>query len=148
MHLRLGADRPPTGAQLGRRAELAALEWQRGSSVTLAILETGEDVCRGEVRVHSVDWENRRAELAVWVAVERRGAGIGGRALTLAAGWLLTGCGLERVALLTEPTNARMIGAAQAAGFSREGVLRGYALERGRRVDKVVLSRVRRDLAG
>ena len=67
-------------------------------------------------------------------------------AVTRAARWLLGPCGLERVAVLTETDNEPMIRAALAAGFSREGVLRGHTRERGRRVDAVVLSLLPADL--
>jgi RimJ/RimL family protein N-acetyltransferase len=39
-----------------------------------------------------------------------------------------------------------MLGAARAAGFQFEGILRGYQRERGARVDCAVLSLVRSDL--
>ncbi len=41
-----------------------------------------------------------------------------------------------------------MLRAAAAAGFQREGVLRGFLREQGARVDVAVLSLVQRDLAG
>lgn len=147
LHLRLGEGRPPSGAELGRRAEQAELHWRSGELATLTIVEPPEDVCRGEVRVQRLDWENRRVQLAIWVAPERRGRGFGRRALKLASGWLLSGLGVERVGLISELDNAPLLGAARAVGFADEGLLRGYALgPRGERVDSVVLSRVRADL--
>jgi RimJ/RimL family protein N-acetyltransferase len=98
--------------------------------------------------VHEVDWDNRRAELAVWVAAQYRGRGMARRSLALTGRWLLTECGFERVGLLVEPSNLASLNAALAAGFTNEGVLRGYTVERGRRVDSVALSIVRADLAG
>lgn len=148
MHARLGERRPPSGADLGRRAELAALDRAAGATVTLAMTEPPDDTCRGEVRVHSVDWINSRADLGVWVAPHSRNRGLARRALALASDWLLGDCGLTRVGLLTEPDNAAMIAAARAAGFCFEGVLRGHTLERGVRVDNAVLSRTRADLRG
>ncbi len=148
LHLRLGQERPPSGAELGRRTELAAAQREAGESLVLTILEHGADICRGQLGVHEVDWENRRAELAVWVAPHYRGRGTARRALALAGRWLLTDCGLERVGLLIEPSNLAPILAARAAGFRQEGVLRGYTLEQGRRVDSAALSLVRTDLSG
>jgi RimJ/RimL family protein N-acetyltransferase len=146
LHLRLGEDRPPSGAQLGRRAERELAERADGTHATLTILEPGSDVCRGQVDVHRIDWENARAELGIWLAPQVRGRGLGARALKLAAVWLLTDCGLERLQVLTEPDNEPMIRAAQAAGFSREGVLRGYERERGHRVDMAIMSLLPSDL--
>ena len=66
----------------------------------------------------------------------------------MVADWLLRECPLERVQLLTEHDNERMLRCARAAGFSYEGILRAYTHEHGVRVDNAVLSMVRRDLAG
>src|SRR5947209_10895401 len=148
LHLRLGEARPPSGAELGRRCEQAELRREAGESMMLSILEPGSDTCHGEIRVHNLDWQNLRAELGVWVAVQRRGAGLARRALALVAPWLLRECGLERVGLFTEADNAAMISAARGAGFRQEGTLRGYTLEQGRRVDNVALSLVRGDVLG
>lgn len=146
LHLRMVEERPPTGAELGRRAEQAEDDRLAGRNLTLTILEPGDDTCRGQVYVHQVDWDDARAELGVWVAPQRRGRGMGSRALALVGAWLLREAGLERVQVLTEPTNERMIRAAQAGGFTYEGLLRRYMRDRGRRIDAVVLSLVRRDL--
>lgn len=146
LHLRIGEERPPSGAELGRRAERAQAERAAGTAVRLTIIEPGADVCRGQLSVHSVDWDHARAELGIWLAPEARGRGIAGKALRLANGWLLGPCGLERVQVLTEPGNKAMIGAARTAGLLCEGVLRGYTRERGERVDNAVLARVRADL--
>ena len=148
LHTRLGMPRPPSGAELGRRAEQADLRREAGELLGLTIVETGDDVCRGQVDVHALDWENRRAELAIWVAPGYRGRGLGRRALALTARWVLRECDLERVGLLIEPSNVASLCAARAAGFSDEGILRGYALERGRRVDSAALSIIRADLSG
>jgi ribosomal-protein-alanine N-acetyltransferase len=140
LHLRLGEARPPTGAELGRRAERDPGERALGTSATLTILQAGSEDCGGQIYVHHVDWEHDRAELGIWVAPALRSRGLGRRALRLAGGWLLAVCGLDRVQLLTEPGNAAMIRAAEAAGFEREGVLRAYLREGGRRIDVAVLS--------
>mgnify|MGYP001377416290 CR=1 FL=1 len=148
LHLALGEARPPSGAQLGRRAEELEAERGAGSSLILAILAPGEDVCRGEVRVASVDWEHRRAELTWWVVPQLRGRGMGAAALRLASTWLIESAGLVRVALTCPPGHPAALAAAAAAGFQQEGVLRGYLPGDGQRLDVTVLSRVRRDLAG
>jgi RimJ/RimL family protein N-acetyltransferase len=146
LHLRLGEERPPSGAELGRRLERAAAERTRGSRVTLTILVAGGDDCRGRIDVHHLNWEHARAELGIWVAPQLRGRGLGRRALRLAAGWLFDACRLERLAILTEPDNEPMLRAARAAGFVTEGVLREYGRERGRRIDLAIMSLLARDL--
>jgi RimJ/RimL family protein N-acetyltransferase len=147
MHLRLGEDRPPSGAELGRRAERFEDDLATGRLVRLTILVDGTDDCRGQITVHTIDWEHRRAELGIWVAPQLRRQGIATTALRLVAGWLFLACGLQRLTVLTEPANQGMLGAAQAAGFVSEGVLRAYTLERGARVDCAILSLLPSDLA-
>ena len=97
LHLALGERRPPSGAALGRRAELAEAERVAGCSAVLTIVEPDSDVCLGEVRIGGIDWPQGRAELRVWVAPGRRGRGLGRRAHRLVAGWLEAYCGLETV---------------------------------------------------
>ncbi|MGI9184222.1 MAG: GNAT family N-acetyltransferase [Solirubrobacteraceae bacterium] len=146
LYVRLGLERPPSGAELGRRSEYEADERAAGNAVRFTILEPGSDVCRGQLDVHRVDWDHLRAEAGVWVAPEHRGRGLAGAALPLAGGWLFQACGLARLELLTEPDNHAMIAAACRAGLTNEGVLRAYVRERGRRVDLTVLSLLPADL--
>jgi RimJ/RimL family protein N-acetyltransferase len=148
LHVRLGRPRPPSGAELGRLAERAESDRAAGRSITWTILEPGSDICRGQVYADRIDWENLRAELRVWVAPQARRRGLASGALARVGEWLLGEGGLERVQVQTEIDNEPMIGCARAAGFTYEGVLRGYTRERSSRVDNVVLSMVRRDLAG
>jgi RimJ/RimL family protein N-acetyltransferase len=146
LHLRIGETRPPSGAELGRRAERLESERRSGTQMRLTIAAPKSDICRGQVSVHGVDWDHARAELGIWLAPQVRGKGLASRSLRVATEWLLGRCELARVQILTEPNNEAMIGAARAAGFQYEGVLRGYTLDRGDRVDNAVLGRVREDL--
>jgi RimJ/RimL family protein N-acetyltransferase len=157
LHLRMGIPRPPSGAELGRKAERFEPDRLSGRGVTLTILEPPDDTCQGQLDVHRVDWDHARAELGLWVAPARRGRGLARRALALAGPWLLVEAGLERLELLTQTDNEPLQKAARAAGFQFEGVLRGYyrafeglprRFQRGpdARVDMAVLSLVRRDL--
>jgi RimJ/RimL family protein N-acetyltransferase len=97
LHTALREPRPPSGAALGRRAELAESERLAGRSLVLSILEPGADVCVGEVWIEEVDWQQARAVVRVWVAPARRGRGLARRAHRLAEDWLGAYCGLEAV---------------------------------------------------
>jgi RimJ/RimL family protein N-acetyltransferase len=146
----LGLDRPPSGAELGRRVEESAAERAAGSAVWLTILGRAadgfSDVCRGQLEVSDVDADHRRAELSVWVAPRDRRRGLASAALRLGGGWALSAGGLERVALLADPSDPAIRAAAAGAGYRAEGVLRGYRLTRAGRADVEVFSLVRGDL--
>ncbi len=146
LHRRLGLERPPSGAELGRRVEAGAADRAAGAAVWLTIVAPGSDECRGQIDVHAVAWDHLRAELGIWVAPGHRGRGMAADALRLTARWLLETCGLERVQLTTEPDNAPMRRAARRAGLREEGILRGYLRERGQRVDMVMMSVISADL--
>ena len=71
----LGEPRPPSGAELGRRVEWAEAERKAGSRLVLTILQSGSDLCRGEVRVDDADWERGIARLTgKWRAASTRRA--------------------------------------------------------------------------
>jgi RimJ/RimL family protein N-acetyltransferase len=146
LHARLGLDRPPSGAELGRRSEGEAADRDLGIGVRFTILDPGSDTCRGQVDVHRMDWENLRAETGIWIAPQLRGRGLASDALRVTGRWLFGACGLARIEILTEPDNPAMIAAAKAAGFVEEGLLRAYVRERGRRVDLTILSLLPGDL--
>jgi RimJ/RimL family protein N-acetyltransferase len=148
LHLRMGETRPPSGAELGRRAERAEADRVAGRRLALTLVEPGEDSCRGQIYVYRVEWDHAHADLGIWVAPQLRGRGLGARALGLVAPWLLRTTELQRVQVFTESDNEALIRAAKRAGFSYEGVLHGYTRERGRRFDNAVLSMVVRDLTG
>jgi RimJ/RimL family protein N-acetyltransferase len=142
----LGLERPPSGAELGRRVEREAGERAAGAGVWLTILDGESDICRGQLEVGDVDWDHRRAALSLWVAPSDRRRGLGSGALALAGRWLLETCGIMRVELFSRPSNQALASAAASAGFTAEGVLRGYLRERGRRTDAAVYSLVGSDL--
>ena len=146
MHVSFGAERPPSGAELGRQMEREPELRATGARATWTILEPGSDVCRGQVNLHHIDSEHARGELGIWLAPQVRGRGLAQHALRLISGWLFAGA-LERVQLLTDPANEAMIRSATAAGFVHEGVLRSYLRERGKRVDVAVLSLLPTDLS-
>jgi RimJ/RimL family protein N-acetyltransferase len=146
LFIRLGLERPPSGAELGRRIEESEDRRRDGSGVRFTIVLPGDDACHGQIDVHRVDWDHLRVEAGIWVAPGERGRGLASAALPVMARWLFGTCGLQRLELLTEPDNVRMISAARRAGFIEEGVLRAYVRERGQRLDVTVLSLLPADL--
>jgi RimJ/RimL family protein N-acetyltransferase len=146
LYARVGLERPPSGAELGRQIEEAQSEHRNGTRARLTILEPSSDEFRGRIDVHNVDWENVSAELGVWVVPRARSNGLARAALRLVARWLFDRCGLARLELLVEPGNQPMLRAGAAAGFVREGVLRGHARGGKNPRDMVILSLLERDL--
>jgi RimJ/RimL family protein N-acetyltransferase len=146
MYARMGMDKPPSGAELGRHFERVETEREAGNRADLTVVLPNSDTAVGGVDAHRVNWADARAELGLWLAPQVRGRGFAPRALILAAGWLFETCGLHRLQILTEPENRAMVAAAESAGFQWEGVLRGYALERGKRTDQAMLSLLPADL--
>jgi RimJ/RimL family protein N-acetyltransferase len=146
LFVRLGLQRPPSAAELGQRNERQPEERASGVGVRFTIVEPSSDVCRGQLDIHRVDWDDLRAEAGIWVAPAFRGRRLAPAALRLGAGWLFETCELARLELLTEPDNVAMITAAETAGFVNEGTLRAYVNERGRRLDLAILSLLPADL--
>jgi ribosomal-protein-alanine N-acetyltransferase len=134
LYARLGLRRPPSGAELGRQMEAAERERETGMRARLTILQPGSDDCRGRVSVHSIDWNEGRAELGIWLAPQVRGRGLAAAALRLVVRWLFDDWGISLVQLLTEPGNEPMLHAARSAGFVERG------MRRRADVDMIVLS--------
>jgi RimJ/RimL family protein N-acetyltransferase len=128
------------GHDAAGHVERADRGWAEGTAAWFAICEAGSDDYRGEVAVRL---ESRwRGTLEYWVAREARGRGLAARAVRLVTAWALTELGLGRMQLWTEPDNTASQRVAEAAGFTREGVLRGYDEIGGRRVDSVFFGRL------
>jgi ribosomal-protein-alanine N-acetyltransferase len=116
LHVRLGERRPPSGAELGRAAEGAESDRRCGRRLALTVVALGADVCVGQLVVHTVRWQERCAELALWVAPGVRRRGYGKQALGLAARWLGAVSELTSLQLRVDAENEAMLRTAAAAG--------------------------------
>lgn len=99
-------------------------ETERSFAITDAI--TGEVV--GAIARHLR--AEHRAELGYWLAPWGRGRGMATRALRLVGDWSFEVTGLVRLELFTHPDNEASGRVALRAGFYREGVRRGWDLDR------------------
>ena len=94
LHRRLGLSRQPSGAQLGSEVDDELARRRSGEGIKLAIVEPGNNDCRGRVEVGDIDWEQGSASVRVWVVPQLRGRGYEQRAADLAAQWLQASVGL------------------------------------------------------
>ena len=83
-------------------------------------------------------------EIGYWCAPWARGKGVTSAAVRLVRDWAFDELELERLELTTDVDNYGSQRVAQAAGFRREGIMRGYLTARTRRADDVLFG-MRRD---
>ena len=79
-------------------------------------------------------------EFGYWVSAEERGRGYVPRALLLLAGWAVGTMDIRRLQLGTIPGTRASERVAEKTGFSREGVLRSFANQRGDARDVIMWS--------
>ena len=132
-------DQTARGFVARRRADWDG-ETERSFAITDAL--TGELL--GAIARH---WRaEHRAELGYWLAPWARGRGVATRALRLVRDWSFETTGLVRLELFTHPDNEASGRVALRAGFYREGVRRGWDLDReGRPEDDVFYALLRDD---
>ena len=140
----IGADEDPTenGVRrfIARQPGLRA----RGEFLGLVVTDATRRPFLGHVMLHTIAWRHRRAEVGYWLIPSARGRGIGRTAVSLLVDWAFAELGLDRIEITTTPDNEPARRLAESLGFTAEGVLVGRNLERGRRVDVLLLARLRK----
>jgi len=94
--------------------------------------------------LHTLAWRHRRAEVGYWLIPYARGRGVGVTAVGMLVDWAFEELALERIEITTTPDNGPARALAGSLGFNEEGVMLARNLERGRRVDVMILARVRK----
>lgn len=116
---------------------LQATAWpeRRDAFWTIAGADTGEVL--GAI---SIDLNERRqaGEIGYWCGPWARGRGVMTAAVRLVRDWAFDDLELERIEITAHRDNIASQRVALAAGFSREGLMRGYLTARGRRTDDVL----------
>ena len=139
----IGADEDPTenGVRrfIARQPGLRA----RGEFLGLAVTDTTRRPFFGHVMLHTLAWRHRRGEIGYWLIPGARGRGMGKIAVSLLVEWAFQELELDRIEITTTPENTAARALAQSLGFREEGVMIARNLERGRRVDVVLMARVR-----
>jgi RimJ/RimL family protein N-acetyltransferase len=106
--------------------------------------EHGELVGSIDLRVNPAD--PAIGELGYMVGPQARGRGVATHAVELVTRWAFDSLGIERMEILVDPHNEVSVRVAEAAGYAREGVLRGYRPGRdGGRLDLTMYGRLRSD---
>jgi RimJ/RimL family protein N-acetyltransferase len=140
----IGADEDPTehGVRrfIARQPGLRA----RGEFLGLAVTDATKRPFLGHVMLHTVAWRHKRAEIGYWLVPAARGRGAGRKAVSLLVEWAFETLDLERLEITTTPENAAAKALAESLGFSHEGTMIARNLERGRRVDVLLLARLRK----
>jgi RimJ/RimL family protein N-acetyltransferase len=116
-----------------------------GRILNLMIVDGGDRLL-GACGIVEVDWTEGRAELGYWLAREARGRGVMTRAIPLLVSWIFESLPIERVQLGIEPANAASRALAERTGFTFEGVLRSWFVNKGKRRDVAMYSLLRTDI--
>jgi len=140
----IGADEDPTenGVRrfIARQPGLRA----RGEFLGLAVTDATKRPFLGHVMLHTLAWRHKRAEVGYWLVPAARGHGAGQIAVGLLVDWAFETLALDRIEITTTPDNAPARALAKSLGFAEEGVMVARNLERGKRVDVVLMARLRK----
>jgi RimJ/RimL family protein N-acetyltransferase len=115
----------------------------RGEFLGLAATDATKRPFLGHVMLHTFAWRHKRAEVGYWLVPQARGRGVGRAAVSLLVDWGFEALDLDRIEITTTPDNAAARALAESLGFIAEGVMVARNLERGRRVDVLLLARLR-----
>lgn len=116
-----------------------------GAGWSLAIADADTDVAVGQIGLWISHLSNGRAEIGYWVAPGSRCTGAASGALVLLADWAFEQLDVDRLSLFIEPWNEASIKTAERAGFTREGILRGWERIDGEPKDVLSFARLRSD---
>ena len=117
-----------------------------GDLLGLLVVDADDDRLLGSVGIVHVDREERRCELGYWLAREARGHGVATRAVRMLSAWAFENLPTDRIEIHAEPDNAASRQVAERVGFSFEGVLRSYFVNKGMRRDAASYSLLRGEL--
>ncbi|TPN90498.1 GNAT family protein [Mesorhizobium sp. B1-1-5] len=99
----------------------------------------------GHVRLHSIDWHDKRAALAIGIDDQAYlGKGYGTEAIRLVLGYAF-GLGLHRISLRVLSCNSRAIACYRKCGFVEEGREREAALVSGAWQDDIIMGLLDRE---
>jgi RimJ/RimL family protein N-acetyltransferase len=125
-------------------AERLASDHADPNTVFFPLRTVEDDRLIGFVVLHTIEWNNKAALLAVGIGESAyRGRGYGTDALQLILHYAFYELNMFRVGLDVIANNARAIRAYEKVGFRREGALRSAVLRDGQRYDLVLMGILR-----
>ncbi|RPI51579.1 MAG: N-acetyltransferase [Chloroflexi bacterium] len=105
-----------------------------------------DDRLVGFVALHTIEWNNRAAMLAIGIGEpDYRGKGYGTDALRLILRYAFDELNLERVGLDVIANNQAAIRAYERVGFRREGAMRRAVLRDGQAHDRLIMGILREE---
>ena len=140
----IGTEEDPTEISVRRFIARQPALRARGEFLGLAVTDATRKPFLGHVMLHTVAWRHKRAEIGYWLIPAARGRGAGRAAVALLVDWAFAALDLERIEITTTPENRAARALAESLGFAEEGIMRARNQERGRRVDVVMLARLRK----
>ena len=146
----LGFEHDPDEDFLRDRPARVAERAAAGDFVEFAIADPGDDRLLGVIVLHSADRRHQRVEVGFWLVAAARGRGLATEAVGLAVDWAFAALDVYRVEMFTAvalPHEPDVVALAERLGFRREGIQRGRNLERGRRLDTIMLAVLRPEWA-
>lgn len=120
--------------------EEAEQRWRTGEELGLAVCDSSTGQVLGNVGLRP-GCDDATWDVGCWALPATRGGGVVPQAVAALAGWGFDVLGAQRVEWMCDPANWSSRRAAQKAGFTAEGVLRGGMQCRGRSTDGWVASR-------
>ena len=116
-----------------------------GTSVHWAIVDTQNGILIGDAGIMSIDGRNRRASSYCILDSAYWGRGLSSDAMKLLFDYAFGVSTLNRIHAFIDVRNVRTIKSVEGIGFVREGVLRGYEIDRGEYIDDAVYALTRQD---
>jgi RimJ/RimL family protein N-acetyltransferase len=140
----IGAEEDPTEGGVRRFIARQPGLRARGEFLGLAATDFTRRPFLGHVMLHTFAWRHKRAELGYWLVPQARRHGVARTAVGMLVEWGFEVLDLERIEITTTTDNAPARALAESLGFVAEGVMKARNLERGRRVDMLLLARLRK----
>ncbi|WP_159943526.1 MULTISPECIES: GNAT family N-acetyltransferase [unclassified Nocardiopsis] len=117
--------------------------FRTGTGYSFCVADRHTDEAVGVVGLHLAAVAAGRAGAGYGVAPRSRGRGLAGQALTALTRFAWSLPEVDRIELHIEPWNLGSVRTAEAAGYEREGLLRGHRDIGGDRVDVLLYATVR-----